>query len=816
MRFMALMLIGLLMSPQILWAQADLSGKVTNQKNGNPLSRAEISLKNSYQGTITNSDGYFELKGLPKEEQTLVVDYLGFEAKTLSVNPSERDELRIALKPKAFMQDEVLVKGTRASRGTPTTSTQVDKATIEAENNAKNMPLILSDQPSVVSESDDGVGVGYSDIRIRGVSQSRINVTINGIPLNDAESQGVFWVNIPDIAASAENIQIQRGVGTSTNGAGAFGSTINIKTATLDKEPSATLKNSFGSFNTLKNNVKFNTGLINDKWNFQGSFSRIESDGFIDRASSDLQSYYFSGGYYGENTIVKAIAFGGREETYQAWLGVPESKMGDFPESQQFLGDLAKPTEDLLGNEPDIDEGDRTFNPYTYENQVDDYGQDHYQLHFSQDLSDGLNINAALHYTYGRGYYEQYRDDASLKAHQIQPVTLGDSTVGNSDLVRRRWLDNNFYGGTFSAHYDEVTDLNLTVGGAWNRYEGDHFGRLKWARFAGNSDIDHQFYDNVGKKTDFNVYAKANYQLTNSLSTFVDIQYRQVDYEAEGLDIDQSQIDVSDNLNFFNPKVGFRLDLNSRNSLSAFAGIANREPTRNDYIDAPQGDKPQPERLYNLELGYEHKGQNQKLQVNGYFMGYENQLVQTGELNDVGSDIRTNVDQSYRAGIELIGAYRFSPQWVWNANLTVSRNRILNMDYKVGGELVEEFDETPIAFSPPVIGASTVKFSPFELFDISLRTKYVGKQYLDNTGSANKQIDPYLLNNLQLTYSTSELDLFQEITARVSVNNLLDVQYAADGYTFSYRSRENNDVVTQNYFYPQAGRHYMGTLTFNF
>ena len=815
MRFLKTLLsILIIAGPLMAQAQLTVSGTVKDASAGKPLSGANVQLKPGYQGAVTDLNGEFRLSGLEKGSKTLIISYLGYQTDTLSLNLTNDRNLTIALDKRAYMEDEVLVQSTRADRGTPTTYTNVDKATLEEENDGQNMPAILAHQPSVVSSSNGGMDIGYTDMRIRGVSQTRVNVTINGIPLNDAESQGVFWVNIPDIAAYAESIQIQRGVGTSTNGAAAFGATVNLETAGFEQEPFVKVNNSYGSFNTIRNNVRFGTGLMDNNWSFQGSFSRIESSGYIDRASSDLKSYYLTGGYYGDKTIVKGIAFGGREETYQAWLGVPERKMGRFASGQQYLGDLAEPVQSLFGNDPATDQGDRTFNPYTYDNQIDNYGQDHYQLHISQVLTPAITANAALHYTYGRGYYEQYEEDASLSTHQIDPVMIGDSTIEQSDLIRRRWLDNDFYGGTFSVHFDNDKRLKATLGGAWNQYEGDHFGRLRWARFAGSSEIRDTFYDNSATKEDFNIYGKLNYQFSSDLSGFLDLQYRQVDYEGSGMDLGGVPLDFSDELHFFNPKAGLDYQYNARNSFYAFFGIGNREPTRNDYIDAPNDAFPSHETLYNGELGYEYRGQRKQLKVNAYYMGYRNQLVNTGEVNDVGANIRTNVDRSYRAGLELIGAIKLSEQWQWQANATFSRNRILNTSYKVGGEVVERFEETPIVLSPSVIAASDLTYEPLKGLKASLQSKYVGEQYLDNTGSDSRKLEDYLLNNVRLSYTLSDVSLFEEMTARLSVNNILNVRYANNGYTFA--TRQEGKVSHFNYYYPQAGRNYMGSLSIGF
>lgn len=809
-----LMLFGL--ASNLSWAQHTVTGTVKDESTQQPLSGANVQVAQSFQGAFTDQQGKFKLSGIPSGRQTLIISYLGYQTDTLSMQLTGNRRITVSLPPRTYLEEEVLVQSTRADRGTPTTYTNIGKATLEAENDGRNMPALLANQPSVVSSSNGGMDIGYTDMRIRGVSQSRINVTINGIPLNDAESQGVFWVNIPDMAAASESIQIQRGVGTSTNGAAAFGATVNLETSGFSKEPFVKVNNSYGSFNTMRNNVRFGTGLLENNWSFQGGLSRIESDGYIDRATSDLQSYYLSGGYYGEKTILKALTFSGREETYQAWYGVPERKMGSFANGQQYLGDLAEPTQELFGNDPQTSNGDRTYNFYDYENQIDDYGQDHYQLHLSQVFSPAITANMALHYTYGRGFFEQFREQASLSLHQVEPVKVGDTTIQQTDLIRRRWLDNHFYGSTFSISYDDDDQRwNAVLGGAWNRYVGDHFGKLRWARFAGNSEIEDKFYDNTGTKRDFNVYGKLKYQFSTALSGFIDLQYRTVHYEVDGQDLGQEPLSTTDNLSFFNPKIGLDYRYNSHNSFYVFLGVGNREPTRNDYIDAPNDQKPQHEQLYNAEAGYQYQNKRTRLKVNAYYMRYRNQLVNTGEVNDVGANIRTNVDHSYRAGLELIGTYRLSKQWLWQGNATFSRNRILNTDYKVGGVLAESFESTPIGFSPPIIAASRFTYEPFEGAKAAIQSKYVGRQYLDNTGSEDRKIGNYLLNNVRFSYSISRWEVFDKVTAQLSVNNILNVRYANDGYTFATRS-ESGETNHFNFFYPQAGRNYMTSLKFSF
>lgn len=786
--------------------QVDLSGTVTSKQKGEPLEGAHVKLQGTYQSTVTNYQGAFEFKDMDPGTYTLRVSYLGYQDTKRKIQLDEAKNLTVALKPSSILEDEVIVQSTRVDKNAPTTFSNVSREEIEEENTAQNLPYVLEGQPSMVATSNGGAGVGYSDFRIRGSSPTRINVTINGIPLNDAESHGLFFVNIPDIAGSSESIQLQRGVGTSTNGAGAFGATVNMQTTALKTEPYAELNNSYGSFNTLKNNLKFGTGLINETWAFNGSLSRIQSNGYIDRATSDLKSYYFSGSYRDENTMIKAITFSGREETYQSWWGVVEDSVGERSTAQNFIGELA--------TNPKTKPDSRNYNHYTYENQVDNYGQDHYQLHLSHKINDQIRLNGALHYTYGNGYYEQYQRDASLSLHQIQPVTIGDSSISNSDLVRRRWLNNHFYGATYSGVY-EKNRLKVNIGGAWNMYDGDHYGTVIWSRFAGDSEIKDKFYDNNALKNDFNIYAKVNYEVSSNLSVFGDFQFRTIGYKTSGLDIDGQDIAQEDHLDFFNPKFGLNYALSASSRIYLFGGIGHREPTRDDYIDASSGVEPQPEELRNIELGYEKQWQNASIKVNGYLMDYKNQLVQTGEVNDVGRSIRTNVNNSYRAGIELIGGLELSKRFSWNGNLTLSRNRILDFNYQVDGQLIETYDSKPIAFAPSIIGFSNFTYEPLKNLEVSFRSKYVGDQYLDNTESEERMLEKYFVNNAKLSYTVKNKALFRAIEVSVEANNIFNVLYSSDGYVFPYLNEEGAPQYT-NYYYPQAGRNFMGKLSLKF
>ncbi|MFM7486992.1 MAG: TonB-dependent receptor, partial [Cytophagales bacterium] len=555
----------------------------------------------------------------------------------------------VSLEEAVIVTDEVLVTATRAEENSPTTFSNINKGTIEKQNFGQDIPFVLNWTPSLVTTSDAGAGVGYTGLRIRGSDATRINVTINGIPLNDSESQGVFWVNTPDLASSTQSIQVQRGVGTSSNGAGAFGASVNIQTNVLNEKPYADIVNSAGSFNTRRHTIAFGSGLINDRFAFDGRLSQITSDGFIDRGASDLKSYYLAGGYYGKKTLLKAIVFGGREITYQSWNGVPESRLKKDVAGMLETAAIAEldsaQTQNLLNS------NSRTYNQYTYPNQVDNYRQDHYQLHFSHRINASLTTNAALHYTRGGGYYEEFRLNNKYSDYGLPSVTIGSETFNRSDLVRRRWLDNYFYGVTWSMTYESGI-LNSILGGGLNKYDGDHFGEIIWSALPMNVTKDYRYYFNNGKKTDFNVFWKNTIALNNQLTAFVDLQYRRIDYQTAGRENRQFDFSIAQDFNFFNPKVGLTYAISSQNQFYASYAIANREPVRDDFVDGASTRAPKHETLGNLEVGWRKKSDRYSFNVNYYLMNYTNQLVLTGAVNDVGASIRTNVPHSYRTGIE--------------------------------------------------------------------------------------------------------------------------------------------------------------------
>lgn len=777
-----------------LQAQHAIFGTVSNQE-AEPIVGANVILTNTFGGTVTDSEGQFRLENLQAGTYQLQIRFVGFETYEKEIELTEDIELRVALPIAEILSDEVVVASTRATKNSATTYADLNKDEIERLNLAQDVPFLLQQTPSTVINSDAGAGVGYTGIRIRGTDATRINVTINGIPLNDSESHGVFWVNLPDFGSSIENIQIQRGVGTSTNGAGAFGGSVNILTGKLNREAYGETNHTFGSFNTRKHNLAFGSGLLSDKFVIEGRLSKITSDGYVDRASSDLDSWFLSTAYYGKNTLLRFNAFAGREVTYQSWWGVDEFQL----------------------------ENDRTANYYTYENEVDNYGQDHYQLHFAQSLSSNINFNLAGHYTHGEGYFEQFKDGESLADYGLENTTAFEEIGGEmvlieeTDLIRRKWLDNDFYGFTTSFNYQK-DKLNATLGGAWNSYEGDHFGEVIWAQFAGNGNIRHRFYDNVGDKKEFNVYLKGDLQASDKLNAFVDLQYRSIDYLIDGIDEDQGAVNIQNEYNFFNPKVGLNYQLAKRSNLYASFAVAHREPTRGNIVD--NAIPPVEEQLQNIELGYNYQGNRSAFNANFYYMNYVDQLVPTGNLNDVGAVIQENVAESYRMGIELSGGVQLSSQLKWEANATLGTSNISeftqstsiftdDVNWGYVGDTTITFTDTEIAFSPNIIAASTLTFTPAKNLDFRLLSKYVGEQFLDNTSNDNRKLDAFFVNHLQLEYKLENV-LFKEIGFNLLVNNVFNVLYEPNGYTYYILFGENNPTPTNyNFYYPQAGTNFL-------
>lgn len=793
--------------------KAQIKGTISNEKN-EPVFGATVALKKGYLGTTSNTEGKYSLQ-IKEGTYTLVFRYIGYKTveKEVTVTTGQQQTLDVQLEKSAITYPELVVEATRANDNTATAYDNIEKEELEKVNVGQDIPFLLNLSPSIVVSSDAGAGVGYTDMRIRGTDVTRINVTINGIPLNDAESQGVFWVNMPDFSSSLQSVQIQRGVGTSTNGSAAFGASVNLETESNSQDPYANVSASYGSFNTQKYNAEFGTGLINGKWAVDGRLSSISSDGYVDRASSNLRSYYISGGYFGEKTTVRAVHFSGQEETYQAWYGTPEAALtGNVDDKLEYAlteGLNEAQTQNLLNS-------GRTYNHYLYENEVDNYGQDHYQLHLTHSFNANWKGNLSGHYTKGQGYFEQYREDDDFSDYSLPNAIVGGDTLQSTDLIRRRWLDNDFYGLVANINYSSP-NLQLNIGGAANTYSGDHFGEIIWSEIALNSEIRDRYYDNVGNKDEASLYTKATWFATPKLSFFGDLQYRYVMYETFGIDNDQRKIDIAKSWNFVNPKAGVTFYPNQRDRIFASIAVSNREPSRSDFLDAALTE-PTPETLIDYELGIERSAANYKALLNAYFMDYQNQLVATGELNDVGALVKTNVPNSFRAGVELALAYQPLSWFGWEANYTFSQNKIEEFtevvyDYTNGFEVVLiEHQNTDIALSPNHIAKSQLKFFPFDNAEVAFITSYVGKQYLDNTSNENRTIDPYLVNDLRINYSL-KLKAVKEIQFNLLVNNLFNELYAARGYTYTYIFGEQ---YTRNHYYPQATRNFLAGVTVKF
>jgi len=791
-----------------LLAQATITGKVLDDQ-GDPLAGANISLQPSGGGSASNAEGVFTISGVAPGTYELKASYLGYKPylQELEVPAGkERLELDIRLQPQALRTEELIVKATRAQATTPMAFLNLQEEDIEPVNLGQDMPFVLRWTPSAVVTSDAGAGVGYTGIRIRGTDPTRINVTVNGIPINDAESQGVFWVNMPDFASSASDIQIQRGVGTSTNGAGAFGATINISTTEWQPDAYATFNSSAGSFNTQKANVEFGSGLLNGKFTIDGRLSRITSDGYIDRASSDLSSYYFSAAYIGDHSSLRFVTFSGRERTYQAWYGVPKDSL-DSREARTY---------NPAGTEKSEED--------PYENEVDNYGQDHYQLLYNQQVGANWNLNAALHYTQGAGYFEQYKASQNLPDYGIEPVALGDTSVQTTDLIRRLWLDNDFYGGVYGLNYiSDNNRLDATLGGGYHYYDGLHFGEVTWARFASGSEKDQEYYNNDAQKSDFNIYSRFNYALLPGLHAYLDLQYRRVGYEFLGFNRQGENVEQSVALHFFNPKAGLFYQIDERSEAFASFAVANREPNRNDFVETTADSRPEPETLYDTELGYEYRWPRAGLRLNAYYMFYRDQLVLNGEINDVGAYTRVNIDRSYRLGLEIAGGLQLLPGLRFEGNLSLSRNRVqgftefvdvFDEHFNFLGQEAIPRDETNLSFSPEVISAGGLTYEAFRQRDgmdlsVSLQSKYVGQQYIDNSSDEDNILEAYSFTDLRIGY-TLRPEFMREIGLRLQVQNLFNALYETNAW--SYRYRIDGATLVDQGFFPQAGRNFLLAL----
>ena len=781
-------------------AQNNFVGRVTDS-SGEPIVGANILIEESNLITYTDEKGKFYLNS-NSTNIDIQVSHVGYLTKEIEFsNPNQ--EINIVLDDGIILKDEIKVISTRAKYNSPFAFTNISKSFIEKNNSGKDIPFLINSTPSTYSTSDAGNGIGYTGVRIRGSDATRINVTINGIPYNDSESHGVFWVNVSDLASSANSIQVQRGVGSSTNGGGAFGGTVSIKTGKASEDFKLKYSSSAGSYKSFKNTLELNSGLIKNKINMNLRLSKINSDGYVDRATSDLKSYYASASYYSDKTSIDLINFSGKERTYQSWWGTPEGRINnDIEEMNNVIannGYSDEQADNLLNS-------GRTFNYYTYDNQTDNYQQDHYQMHFNHDISNTANLHLALHYTYGRGYYEEFREDDNLSNYYdfLENKSL--------DLVRRRWLSNHFYGLTysFSKKFDKS---EINIGGALNEYDADHFGEIIQPQLM----VSEPYYFSKSFKKDGNIFIKYNLNITESAELFTDMQLRGYSHKMKGNDNDKSIIDVDKNNVFFNPKVGLTKSLNDKVILYGSVAIANREPIRSDYIDSKI--EPKHESLVNIELG---KGFNYNIgsfNTNLYLMEYNNQLITTGEVNDVGAYIRENVKKSRRFGIEFTNVLNTKDFYV-NSSLSLSRNLVYNFNetlYDYGADFSQyniienKYVITDLAFSPEVLLNNHFEWKANKFLSFILNSKYVGKQYLDNTSNEKRVLKDFLINDFKIQTNLTN-NVFNNLFFKIEINNIFNVKYSSNGYTFGYYGGMDYEV-RENYFYPQATRNIMFSVS---
>jgi len=701
------------------------------------------------------------------------------------LNVSAQDNANVQDSTKLETLERVLVKAVRVEADSPITHSNVTKEELAQRNLGQDLPILLNFLPSVVTTTDAGAGVGYTGIRVRGSDATRVNVTINGIPYNDSESQGTFWVNLPDFTSSIESLQLQRGVGTSTNGSGAFGASLNIASDGISNDAYAQFSNTYGSFETWKHTAKFSTGLLNDHFEFSGRLSKITSDGYVDRATSDLRSYFLQGAYKKNGTLLKALAFGGREITYQAYFGIDGETL----------------------------ESDRTFNPaglYTdengniqfYENEVDNYSQDHYQLFWSQRYNNNWSSTFSLNYTYGRGYFEQYKEDADLAFHNIDPITIGGETITDGDLIRRRWLNNNYYAANGNVHYKN-NQWDATAGAFYSYYGGDHFGEVIWSQFAGNTQINNRYYSGNGDKNEFTTFAKATYKVNNEWSVYGDLQGRFVSYRTSGITSDVVPLVENETYNFFNPKAGASYKLNEGNQLYFSYGRASREPRRSDFEQGVFT----PEKLDDFELGWRFASEKISVNSNVYYMDYTNQLVLTGAIDDVGAPIRATSGKSYRLGLEIDAQIAITDKLSLLPNVAISDNKNKDFVTSRDGALVK-LGNTNISFSPAVIAANSILYRPTPNLQLAFLSKYVGEQYMGNIDSEGSKLDAYFTNDLSVNYTLNKVPFAKEVVLSGLVNNLFNVEYVSNGYFFTFDDDFSNPPAITTIegagFYPQA------------
>ena len=772
----------LLLTANLISAQTRFHGIVVDKETKQPQSGISIEVNNI--GAVTNEKGEFSFTNLRSGKYTFRLSSVGYRNAELIISLPEKDNYQFELERLNLFLQPVEVKAIRAGDKAPFTKTNLSKKDIQKQNLGQDLPFLLNQTPSVVINADAGNGVGYTGIRIRGTDATRINVTLNGIPYNDAESQGTYFVDLPDFSSSVSSIQVQRGVGTSSNGTGAFGGTINLSTNEFNEQAYGELNNAYGSFNTWKNTIKAGSGLIDGHFTIDARVSKISSDGYIDRAKSDLKSFYLSTAYINKKSSLRFNIFSGKEKTYQAWYGVAENLL------------TTKRTDNPAGTE-------KPGGPY--DNQTDNYQQDHYQLFFNHQFNNTLSFNTAVFLTRGKGYYEEYKADQALADYGLPDVVIGNNTITNTDLVRQLWLDNYFYGNVTSLQYKKDNN-QLTIGGGYTRYDGNHNGRITWSQTS--IPKDYKYYDLDAKKTDANIYAKYQHKWDTHVETFFDVQYRNVKHTINGFEGNPGLL-INQSYNFINPKIGISYT-NKDWLLYASYSLGNKEPNRDDF-KAGINQLPKQETLHDFEIGLEKQTNQFSWGATAYYMKYKNQLVLTGKISDVGSYTRTNIPNSYRLGLELQGKTKINSWIVASGNLTLSENKILKFteyidDYDNGGQKLNNYSKSDISFSPNIIGSAAISILPVRDFDISLLSKYVSRQYLDNTSQKSRSLNPYFTEDVRVSYVLRKV-VFKETNFILQVNNIFNKKYEPNGYTYSYYY--GGELATENFYYPMAGTNFM-------
>ena len=784
--------------PLNLLAQFNISGKVIDKENHDILIGAHVSLNELNLITVTDENGNFSFENIKKGTYTLEATYLGFKTYSTDIKVTKDTKINIAMIMSSLMEDEVIVTASRVGEKTPLTYSEISSEELKRSNQGADLPFLLQNTPSVVVTSDAGAGVGYTGMRIRGSDLTRINVTLNGIPVNDAESNLVYFVDLPDLASSVDNIQIQRGVGNSSNGAAAFGASINIKTDEQTTEPFARLSSTFGSFNTLKNTINFSSGRNNNGFNFNGRISKINSDGYIDRAYSDLFSYQLSASWSDENDFLKLMIMNGKEETYQAWNGTPKDSLA------------TNPTFNPSGMMYDKD---GNFIGY-YENEIDKYDQSYYQIHYAHSFSQNMTLTASAFLTTGKGYYENYKNDKSFSSYGLPSFVIGDTVIESVNLIQQKWLDNKYYGFNIAMNH-KIGRFDLNYGGSWNRYDGDHFGIINWAEYG--VPLNYRWYENNGNKQYYNAFISANYELNGHLNLFAEMQYRHINYSIEGIHDDLNDVTQQHLFNFWNPKGGIFYSINDNNSAYFSVAYSNREPNRDIYTDADeiQRERVTHEKLTDYELGYSYRNRKMALNTNIFYMDYKDQLVMTGEINNVGNTIMTNVDKSYRLGLEGSAAFQFNRYFALDFNFALSQNKILNYvdyvdnydaDWNYLGQIENNLGTTDISFSPNIIGGFNFKVTPINHLDIVFQEKYVGRQYIDNTSTLSRSLDPYFVSNVNINYEWKQT-LFKDLNFNLSVNNIFNSKYCSNAWV--YKAAVGGEEYIEDGYFSQAGINFM-------